>query len=167
MIGVVPRYPRTEEAFKRKQEASKLRMKHIRETLGIRPNRRGIPSGWRGRRKEADEARRIAAEQAQKVIEIMKREETLGEPVVDVAEPSVANEKALAEAALKGAIEIVLACDPKRPECYLYPVASRLVAARTVLEWTKAKPAQKVENTLKGAEDFLQAVLAQGENGAQ
>jgi len=43
-------------------------------------------------------------------------------------------------------------------------VKDRLAAARTVLEWTKAKPAQKTELTVTKAEEWLEAVTQDNGN---
>lgn len=44
------------------------------------------------------------------------------------------------------------------------PVKERLAAARQVLEWTKAKPAQKTELTVTKAEEWLAAVTEDNGN---
>ena len=44
------------------------------------------------------------------------------------------------------------------------PVKETLAAARTVLEWTKAKPAQKTEMTVTKAEEWLDAVTRDNGN---
>jgi hypothetical protein len=45
------------------------------------------------------------------------------------------------------------------------PAALKLQAARTILEWTKQKPAQKNEHTVKRAEDFLIALAEKESDG--
>ena len=100
-------------------------------------SRLGVPDGM-GRRgtRGVTHFRALAKHEADRIFAYLKKEDMLVEPDNDIA-----NE------ALLVAIEL--------HRDALSPRIIRLAAARTCLEWTRSKPAQKFEATVRRAEDFL------------
>jgi hypothetical protein len=72
---------------------------------------------------------------------------------VEAAEQLVDDEKGTARAAMKEAIVMVLM--PGNAQ-------TKLQAIRTVLDYTKAKPASTTNTNLNAAEDFLAALASKG-----
>lgn len=137
LVGVIKGYPKTEEAFKAKQEQCRAQV--IRLNAEGKMHRRGIPDGWAGKKKKAIRARAKAQKEAKRIIEIM-------------VEKNLVDPDALGNEALQFAIEVVRDKTSHRRDS--------LTAARLVLDFSKAKPASKSELTVNKAEDFLAAVLA-------
>jgi len=142
-------YPKTEEAFVKRQQINRERFLKWKAE-GRLPNRRGVPNGFAGSREELEAGRAKARAEAKEIIAKMKK--IHGEAFEDPR----------GEEALEAGIEVVRskATDPLTgKQDYLYPVTERLKAAKMVLEWTKAKPAAKSEVTIARAEDFLEGLV--------
>lgn len=137
-VGVVHGYPKTEEAFKKKQEWARNLLSN-RRAKGEVLSSVGVPKGWRHKKKGAIAFANLAKYEAKQIMEHMKKQGLL-----------VAPDNELANEALMVAVEM-----HRNP---LTEAKLRLAAAQTVLTWTKAKPAQRVEATVRTAEDFLAEV---------
>lgn len=132
---LMPHYPQTQWAFEKLQ--ARCRRQVIKANAeGKAGSRKNVPDGYAGRRDEVLAIRALAAEQAKELMNKM-------------AEKGMLDENAHANTSLEFAAGVVLAGD-------VYPIGERLKAARLVLDFTKAKPAQKQEVTIKKAEDFLE-----------
>lgn len=108
---------------------------------GKKGSRLGVPDGYT--KEEAHALRKAAETEAKEIIQKM------------ADEGIITKEEALGNEALEFAISVVRAkVDPTR---------ERLNAAKLVLEFTKSKPASKVEATVTKAEDFLAALVNKGE----
>lgn len=142
LVGVVPRYPKTEEAFKQMQESCRAQVIRL-NAEGKAGGRKGVPDGWAGRKKEVSDIRAFHRAEATEIIKVM-------------VEKGIVNEDALANEALQFAISVVR-------DGQTFQSRERLNAAKIVLDFTKAKPATKTEVTLNKAEQFL-AELARAEN---
>lgn len=103
--------------------------------------RKGLPKGWK--RKDYDKylatIRPVAEDLLQKMIPYMNDEQV-----------RTLKDEDLAREAMVQTL-MIMKNDTTN-------VATKLAAARTILEWTKQKPAQKNEHTVRRAEDFLQAL---------
>jgi hypothetical protein len=98
-------------------------------------SRAGVPDGMT--KDDAEKAWSEARASAQETIKVMKKKNIL-------SDDEKANE------ALEVALTVM-----RGPS-----LREKLAAARTVLEWTKAKPAQKQEVSIQKAEDWLAMVTA-------
>jgi hypothetical protein len=136
-------YPKTQEAFDKIQ--ARCRAQVIALNAAGKCNRKGIPDGWAGRRAEVDAIRAQAALEAKEIVQTMAKE-----GLIDKEDPR-------GEEALEFSISVVRAVDADGNGTY--QMRERLQAAKMVLEYTKQKPASKVEATVSKAEDFL-ALLA-------
>lgn len=99
----------------------------------------GIPDGY-----TRDEAMAImdgAITEAKEIVKLMAEKEI------------ISNDEAIGNEALEFCIAVVRA--------NIHQLRERLAAAKTVLEYTKAKPVQKSEVTVNKAEDFLAALAAE------
>jgi hypothetical protein len=67
-----PGYPKTKEAFEKRQQQSRDMFARMKAE-GRHPNRRGVPNGFAGSREEIDAGRAAAREFAKKAVEHMKR----------------------------------------------------------------------------------------------
>jgi hypothetical protein len=107
--------------------------------------RTGVPTGYT----KATVAPLLAEAglRADRFIQKMKDEEII--PADDVVVPG--SDEAKAEAALREAY--VMAIGP-------FDRQSKLAACRTVLEWTRAKPASKASISVNSSEDWLAAIHA-------
>lgn len=142
-------YPRTQEAFDRMQERGRLQMAKQRAEGGL--HNKGAAHGWAGRKVELQKARNDAKVLASKVVTIMKTDETI-DPDIDPR----------AETVLTEMLGIVMAgeIDPATGlRRGAYTVAERTKAAALFLGFTKAKPEQKIKQTLAGAEDLLGSLI--------
>lgn len=131
-------YPKTKERYEQLRIERSARIKQ--QIADGNWFRTGVPTGWRGRKAEVAEARAKAAEEAKKIVSIIND----GSPPEDPR----------AVEALEYAVTVIRAsgADGTPTE----KTRERLAAAKLVLEYTKQKPASKVE--MSKAEDFL-AVL--------
>ncbi len=91
-----------------------------------------------------------ASRVANTVLKLMEDKGIIENPDLE-ADELVGDEKRAARAALREMIVIALKPGNTR---------DKIQAARTVLEWTRAKPASTVNTNLNAAEDFLAALLA-------
>jgi hypothetical protein len=110
--------------------------------------RTGVPDGMR--REEADA---IWAQAREKASYIMDKLEEAG---VVAFNPDVP-EDVMAREALKGAFAMAMGPAPHNSK-------DKLTAIRTVLEWTKAKPATKTDLRLNSAEAWLSEVVEDYKN---
>lgn len=90
--------------------------------------------------------REKAGQEADRIIQIMEDEDVL-QPTDDL----LGNDKEIAKEALKETIVILRTPGDMR---------NKLAAARTLLEYTRAKPASTSNVTVSTAEEFLGALLA-------
>lgn len=138
-VGVIPSYPKTEAVWLERQAAARLRAQ-ARHAEGVF-NRTGVPDGWAGRKHEVAEIRTVAREEATIIVKHM-----IDKEIVTPEDPR-------AEEALTVAVEIAR-------DKTMQP-ASRLQAARIVLDFTRQKPATKADVTVRKAEDFLMGLAAE------
>jgi hypothetical protein len=148
---------------------SSSNLDRLRDNLQGRPSvptRLGVPDGWggRSRRKRLAEVRAMAEEQASRVVERLCTAGILeGDPEEAVIGPDgIVNDDAVARAALKFALGVVLAVDPDDDQS-AYTVAMRLRAARLVLAYTLPVPVKgckKDGGWIKQAEALVRLVLA-------
>jgi hypothetical protein len=139
----IPWYPKTPEAFAEWQQRKSERARRLHAEG--RFVRRGIPDGFGGRKDEVIRIRQTARAEAREIVAYMKKNDMIAE------DPR-------AEEALESMIEVVRAKDDEG--MHLHGVQHRIAAARTVLDFTKQRPATKSDVTLTKAEDFLSAVVA-------
>jgi hypothetical protein len=103
--------------------------------------KKGLPKYWK--RKDYDKylatIRPVALDLLEKIIPHMTAEQT-----------AILKDDDIAREAMVQTL-MIMKNDTTRVE-------TKLAAARTILEWTKQKPAQKNEHTVRRAEDFLQAL---------
>lgn len=120
-------------------EGAKAHMARIREmTKGKSGRKAGVPDGYT---KEQFEPLRVKArEEAKRIVATIMASEEYKTP-----------DDQYAKEALEAAVEIVRTPGSAR---------ERLQAAKVVLEYTKTKPAQKIDATIKRAEDFLDEVAS-------
>ncbi len=148
LVGVVRGYPLCPEVWEqRRQLARDMTRKAIAE--GKKPTRRGVPDGFKGLGQAVADARLWREIEGKRIVKIMEDRDLIEYP--DISQYESVEDHEAAKGALALCVSIVRS-DTYKPR-------ERLEAARTVLTFTKAKPVQRVENTLKTAEDFL-SVLA-------
>lgn len=125
-------YPRTQDAFDAHKE--RLRKNAERARAAGKLSRRGIPNGWRGRRQEVEALRAAAADDGWKIAQVVCRNSTTPEEMLQVAnERGVpATDDARAAVALAGIFGIAL--DPT------VPVSLRLKAFRAALPFLVPMP---------------------------
>ena len=145
LAGLIPHYPKTQEAFDKKQ--AQCREQIIRLNAEGRAGRRGVPDGWAGRKKELYAIRAKAAVKAKAIVKEMTEKELL----------TVDGERA--EIAMTAAVEIIVAQDNKGT--HVYTTKDRMDAIKTVLKHTKPLPAIKAEVKLSPAEQFLSFVAGE------
>jgi hypothetical protein len=144
-----PRKPaagaRLKELWQTPEFREKMRQRDIKRLAmqkqdPIKFSRTGVPDGMR--RRHAVPARAQAEAAAKRFIKKMQNEDIL--PI-----PEPGSEEAMAQAALKEAYAMAVMQGDDR---------TRIAAIRTVLEWTKAKPAstQKINLT---SDDWLEAAV--------
>jgi hypothetical protein len=139
LVDKVHAYPKTAEEFEAKREMSRQAAKE-RIARGEWMTRKGFTDGWSGKAKELSALRHSAAVKAKKWVNQMAEADQL-------VHGDDENAKTVMSAAM--AIVVAKGDDGK----YVESTRDRLQAIRTVLEYTKAKPAQKLE--VSKAEDFL------------
>ena len=135
-VGKVHNYPKTLEKFLETQLRSRIRYA-AQVAAGKKMSRLGVPDGM-GRRgtKGVAHFKALAKHEAERIFNYMKQEDMLVEP-----------DNEIANAALRGVIEITRNLTVSE--------TLRHAAFRTLLEWTRSKPASKLEATVVRAEDFL------------
>ena len=138
-------YPKTPEKFEVWVAKKRERMLRLRD-MGCLPTRRGIPDGFGGQKDLVLELRAKAKAEAKEIVQYMKKQNMI-------------DDDPRAEEALEAMIGIVRAKDDKM-NVPLYRASDRISAAKVVLDFTKQKPASKVDATVTKAEDFLAAVVA-------
>lgn len=149
-VGVVPQYPKTPEemeAFRKKSSELMARLK----AEGKWRTRRGVPNGWRRKRAELERAIAKARADAEIIVKNLMDSGILGE--LDQYESP------MVKAALFAASEMITAKSDKEEGHYVYTARDRMAAVRTLLDHLHAKPVQKSDVTLSGAEAFLAEVL--------
>ena len=105
--------------------------------------RAGVPDGMT--RAEALAVMERATNEAKEIIKVMVEKEL------------ITQDEASGNEALEFCVGVIRA--------QIHPLRERLAAAKTVLEFTKAKPVQKSEVTVNKAEDFLAALAAEAKGG--
>lgn len=115
----------------------------------LNPNGRGLPGRPRGSidgysKSELNKQRKIAKQEAIKIVEYMEKEKGFEIP-----------KQEFAKEAIVAAVE-TMRMDAISPK-------DKLTAARLVLDFTMAKPASQSEVTVKKAEDFLADIAAEME----
>lgn len=157
---VRPSYPNRGIALKRRWAENREEMRAMVRAKAGRPP--GVADGTT--KQQIDSLRPLAEERAERIIEAMAREDEdldIGDlsetdrlalgvlQAASKADQLVDDEKATARAAMKEAIMMVLM--PGNAQ-------TKIQAIRTVLEYTKAKPASTTNTNLNAAEDFLAAL---------
>lgn len=145
LVNILPGYPATPEIMAKRSAQCREQVIRLNAIPG-KMHRKGVPDGWAGNRKGLTELREQAKAEAKEIVAIMA--------VQGMITP---NEDPRAEEALEFAIGVVRAVRPDGVGAHT--VEARLKASKLVLEYTKAKPAAKIEATVGKAEDFL-ALLA-------
>lgn len=144
----IPWYPKSQEAW----EVWRIKLAEgMRER--VKPGGsadRSIPRAFQRRREEFYQIREKAKAAAKKLVAYMKKTEQF---VPD-------NDKA--EAAVEHLVAVLVATDPENGK----PAESakdRILAAKTILEFTQQKPAQTNNLTVAKAEDWLSAVASEAD----
>jgi uncharacterized protein YpuA (DUF1002 family) len=111
----------------------------------------GIPHGLAGMGKEIDAARARASKKAKEIVSKMIENE------------QVSGDDPRAVTSLEELVAIVVAKvkvehDGKLKEVYVNQARDRISAAKAVLEFTKQKPAAKVDMKVQSAEDWLKTL---------
>jgi hypothetical protein len=149
LVGVVPGYPGTHEAWTERRDKAKARFTE-RQKAGVM-TRKGSVVGAAHLRQAIADSRKWREIEGRLIVAKMIEKDLIETPVhidlVDVAD----NEAAMSALALCVA---VVRSDT-------YSVRERLEAARTTLNFTKSKPVQKVENTIRTAEDWLSGLASE------
>lgn len=148
LVGKVKGYPKTQEAWNKRSESMRARVIEYNKR-GI--SRKGVPDGWGRRKKELLAIRAEAQEQAKELVSIMVKEDVL------------VNDDPRAVQALETAVEIMTMKDPENGDP-IHGASARLSAAKILLEYLKAKPAQTVNNQMSAAEDFLRVLAERSAN---
>ncbi len=143
LIGKVPGYPKTQEAFDNQRGMSR----RVREynAAGI-TSRDGIPNGWT--RAEATELRFKAAERAKKIVDKMVEEKVFAP---DCKEARIAMEALVAVVQAKK-------LTPEDKGSPLVPISEVTKASKSILEFTQRKPVTSSQVTVKSAEDWLDEI---------
>lgn len=147
-VGVVPGYPKTYESWKAKSDTMRQQVA-LYNAEGI-TGRSGVKDGWAGKKSLINQINAAAAAEAKDIVDRLIEEKRF-EP--DNREARIALEAAVA----------VIAAEKHTPEqaaVPLYDVKERLAAAKIVLEYTQKKPVVASDISVKKAEDFLAAALA-------
>lgn len=134
-VGVVPSYPKTEEAFERRKEVGRATFAKLRAE-GRPPTRKGVPNGW-GERKDDLKLHRLRARRMAKK-----------EMAQHVADGTV--DETLANGALLAVAEIL-----HNPTTV---TSDRLKAAKILADALKARPTQRIETTVSPAEAWLNSL---------
>jgi hypothetical protein len=145
LAGLIKGYPLTQEAFDKAQ--ARCREQVTRLNAQGKMGRRGVPDGWAGRKPEIERIRRRAAKKAKEIVAQMREEELLN------------TDDARAEAALEMCVGLMLERDAKGHP--LNRAQDRLSAAKTILEYTRKKPATQSEVKVSKAEEFLALVASE------
>lgn len=146
-VGNVPGYPKTLEEWERRREITSAVLARNRAAGMTRNTRRGVPDGWGHRKPELVAARLAATAMATKIITAMKEQDLL------------MTDDEMALQALQAALEIVTAKDLKTG----VPVEgaqARNAAIKTILEFTKKKPATAIEGAVGRPEDWLASLAS-------
>lgn len=149
LIGIIPNYPKTLADWEVRRAAGRKAFQNYFEKHGHYPGRKGVPDGWGKRAAENKAIREAAAAEAKEIVKVMKDKGI----IPDGTDPR-------AEEALEFAIGVVRAKDEKTGQP-AYAVKDHLAAARTVLEWTKAKPASTANVNVNAAEAFLESLAGE------
>ncbi len=142
LVNRVPGYPKTEESYKALQERSREHFLRLHADGALQNARMGVPDGWAGKKAEGASIRAQRREEAKEIVKIMVEK--------NLIDPDTAANEMLAEM-------IAVVRDKQTVK-----TRERIAAAKTVLEFTRAKPAQHVNATLTKAEDFLAGLLVNG-----
>jgi hypothetical protein len=137
-------YPKTQEAFDKLQ--ARCRAQVLLVNAAGKGTRRGVPDGFAHRKGDLEEARSAARVVARRTVKYMKEHDM-------IAPSSKASDADRAEIALEAAVEIVVATD--NAGVYVNSSRDRQAALKTILEFTKAKPAATQNVNLSTAEAFL------------
>jgi hypothetical protein len=134
-VGIVPGYPKTYEAWLERQAMGRKNIEG--------QTRAGVPSGLGGahNRDKVKQWRVEAKERAQKIVEKIKMTKK-----IEFADYR-------AEMAMEAAVEVMEYRDPEGKR--LHGAKDILAAARLICDFTQPKPVQKIENTIRTAEDWL------------
>jgi hypothetical protein len=129
--------------WKAKQAAKMTEFAHLGNA-----SRKGVPRGWMP--KEYHEYRAKCRDNARLTFRKLL-------PLMSEEQQKILKEDEMAQEAMVQTLTIMKDRTVK-PE-------TKLAAARTILEWTKQKPATKNEHTVRRAEDFLAALAAKEDDG--
>lgn len=139
-------YPKTEEAFLEKQALNRKSMADKR-AAGVLGTRAGVPDGWGGLKHKFPQIKAKALAAAKRKVARMKANGELVEGLDERGEEALAY--ALSVIRASGAT------DSKAGDAAPELTRDRLTATKIVLEYTRQKPATKIEAKVSKAEDFL------------
>lgn len=137
-VGVVHRYPATLEAYRALQESARACMAKCRAEGKMR-TRKGIPDGFAGKAAKVAQLKAKAAVEARKILAVMKEQDLI-------------DSDDIGDEAMLGVLQMSRDVSEGKRE--------RLAALKTVLEYTKPKPASTSKVELTRPEDFLDELLA-------
>jgi hypothetical protein len=135
--------PAASEALKKKWQDPEFRAKQAERLRHQRGSRIGIPDGMR--RAQAQPLWDLAEQKAKYLMEELEKA-----GVIEF-DPNLSDDQ-MAKAALQEAFKMALSP--------LTQAAVKTSSIRTVLEWTRAKPASKADLRINSAETWLAGVIA-------
>ncbi len=150
LVGVVPRYPKSEQSWQTRRDVGR-RLAATNPLVGPdgkRYTRKGIPDGWKGKRKEVQTILAKAKIEAEKLITKLEEYDALN---LDV------NEDPRVGLAFRTTAEIILANEetPEGKIVPLYSARDRLAAVNVFTSYLKTKPVSRLDARVTQAEDFL------------
>jgi hypothetical protein len=137
-VGVVRSYPKTQEDFTRRSNDMRERVKAL-WAAGKMKTRKGIPDGFAGKAAKVNQLKAKAAIEARKILAVMKEQDLI-------------DSDDIGDEAMLGVLQMSRDTSEGKRE--------RLAALKTVLEYTKPKPASTSKVELTRPEDFLDELLA-------
>lgn len=142
-VGKIHAYPKTQEAFDKKQAIMRQQIR-LYNAEGI-TGRNGVRDGWAGKKKLINDIVTAADAEAKDIVTKMIDEK--------VFEPDCKE----ARLAMEAAVAMVTAQKhtPENEPVPLYPPGEVNKALKTILEFTQRKPVSKSEVAVAKAEDFL------------
>lgn len=145
-VGKIQGYPKTQEAFDRRQALCREQVVRF-NAQGI-TFRNGVPDGWRRKKKLIIEITANAKADAKVIVDNMIDEK--------VFEPDCKE----ARIAMEAAVAIVQAekHTPHEQKAPLYNGQTRMAAIKTILDFTQKKPATASNVAVSGAEAWLAAL---------
>lgn len=147
LVGIVNGYPATEEGWKSRRDAAIARFE-VRQKAGVM-TRKGAVVGAKHLRQAITDSRTWREIEGRLIVAKMIEDDLIEVP----AQMAEVIDHEAAMSALAFCVSVV--------RSDTYSVRERLEAARTTLNFTKSKPVQKVENTIRTAEDWLSGLASE------